>query len=80
LDLIGNWRYLHNEELHNIYSSPNIVRMITSRRMRWAGRVESMGEKRDSEIFGFHNKLGISYVAEQMLTAQVGLTSMDLIS
>jgi hypothetical protein len=33
------WRKLHNEELHNLYSSPNIIRMIKSRRMRWAGHV-----------------------------------------
>jgi hypothetical protein len=35
----GSWRNLHNEELHNLYSSPNIIRMIKSRRMRWAGHV-----------------------------------------
>jgi hypothetical protein len=33
----GSWRKLHNDELHSLYSSPNIVRMIKSRRMRWAG-------------------------------------------
>jgi hypothetical protein len=38
--------FLHNEELHNLYSSPNIIRMIKSRRMRWAGHVLRMGEKR----------------------------------
>jgi hypothetical protein len=36
----GSWRKLHNDELHGLYSSPNIVRMIKSRRMRWAGHVE----------------------------------------
>jgi hypothetical protein len=35
----GHWRKLHDEELHNLYSSPNIIRMIKSRRMRWAGHV-----------------------------------------
>jgi hypothetical protein len=35
----------HNEELHNVYSSPNIIRMIKSRRIRWEGHVERMGEK-----------------------------------
>jgi hypothetical protein len=39
-------RKLHNEELHNLYSSPNIIRMIKSRRMRWAGHVARMGEMR----------------------------------
>jgi hypothetical protein len=42
------WRKLHNEELHNLYSSPSIIRMIKSRRMRWAGHVSRMGEKRNA--------------------------------
>jgi hypothetical protein len=41
-----SWRKLHNDELHSLYSSPNIVRMIKSRRMRWAGHVAFMGEGR----------------------------------
>jgi hypothetical protein len=44
----GDWRKLHNEELHNLYSSPNIIRTIKSRRMRWAGHVALMGEKRNA--------------------------------
>jgi hypothetical protein len=42
----GLWRKLHNDELHSLYSSPNIVRVIKSRRMRWAGHVACMGEER----------------------------------
>jgi hypothetical protein len=42
----GSWRKLHNDELHSLYSSPNIVRVIISRRMRWAGHVARMGEGR----------------------------------
>jgi hypothetical protein len=42
----GSWRKLHNDELHNVYSSPNIVRVNKSRRMRWAGHVARMGEGR----------------------------------
>jgi hypothetical protein len=42
----GSWRKLHNDELHNLYSSPNIVRVIKSGRMRWAGHVARMGEGR----------------------------------
>jgi hypothetical protein len=42
----GGWRNLHNEELHKLYSSPSIIRIIKSRRMRWAGHVARMGEKR----------------------------------
>jgi hypothetical protein len=40
----GSWRKLHNDELHSLYSSPNIVRVIKSRRMRWAGHVARMGQ------------------------------------
>jgi hypothetical protein len=43
----GGWRKLHNEELHNLYSSPSIIRIIKPRRMRWAGHVAQMGEKRN---------------------------------
>jgi hypothetical protein len=41
----GGWRKLYNEELHNLYSSPSIIRIIKWRRMRWAGHVARMGEK-----------------------------------
>jgi hypothetical protein len=42
----GGWRKLHNEELRDLYSSPSIIRIIKSKRMRWAGHVARMGEKR----------------------------------
>jgi hypothetical protein len=42
------WRKLHNEELRNLYSSPRIIRMIKSRRMRYTGHVARMGERRNS--------------------------------
>jgi hypothetical protein len=42
-EVTGGWRKLHNEELHGLYSSPSIVRVIKARRMRWAGHVARMG-------------------------------------
>jgi hypothetical protein len=46
-EVTGEWRKLHNGELHNLYSSPDIIRQIKSRRMRWAGHVARMGEGRN---------------------------------
>jgi len=45
-EVTREWRRLHNEELNDLYSSPNIVRVIKSRAMRWAGHVARMGEER----------------------------------
>jgi hypothetical protein len=45
-EVAGEWRKLHNEELHNLYSSPVIIRQVKSRRMRWAEHVARMGEER----------------------------------
>jgi hypothetical protein len=45
-EVTGEWRKLHNEELHNLYSFPDIIRQVKSRRMRWAGHVGRMGEER----------------------------------
>jgi hypothetical protein len=47
-EVTGGWRKLHNEELRNLYSSPNIIGMIKSRRVRWAGHVARMGETRNA--------------------------------
>jgi hypothetical protein len=46
-EVTGGWRKLHNEELHYLHSSPSIIRTIKSRKMRWAGHVARMGEKRN---------------------------------
>jgi hypothetical protein len=45
-EVTGEWRKLHNEELYNLYSSPDIIRQVKSRRMMWAGHVARMGEER----------------------------------
>jgi hypothetical protein len=44
----GEWRKLHNEELHDLYSSPSIIRIIKARRMSWAGHLARMEEKRNT--------------------------------
>jgi hypothetical protein len=51
-EVIGGWRKLHNEELHNMCCSPSIIRMIKSRRVRWAGHVARMWRR------GIHIKFG----------------------
>jgi hypothetical protein len=53
---IRDWRSLHNEELHKLYSSPIIVRVIQSRRMRWAGHVARSGDRKGAlQAFGGGN-------------------------
>jgi hypothetical protein len=52
-EVTGEWRKLHNEELHNLYSSPDIIRRMKSRRKKLAGRVARMGEK---SVQGFGGK------------------------
>jgi hypothetical protein len=47
-EVTGEWRKLHNKELHDLYSSPRIIRIIKSWRMRWAGHAARMGEKRNA--------------------------------
>jgi hypothetical protein len=47
-EVTGEWRKLHNEELHDLYSSPSIIRIIKARRMRWVGQLAQMEEKRNA--------------------------------
>ena len=47
-EITGEWRKLHNAELHALYSSPNIIRSLESRRLRWAGHVARMGQSRNA--------------------------------
>jgi hypothetical protein len=51
-EVTGEWRKVHNEELHNLYSSPDIIRQVKSRRMRWAGHVARMGEESVQDFGG----------------------------
>jgi hypothetical protein len=52
-EVTEGWRKLHNEELHGLYSSPSIVRVIKARRMRWAGHVARMGDEGCIQHFGW---------------------------
>jgi hypothetical protein len=54
-EVMGEWRMLHNKEVHNLYSSPHIIRQVKSRQIRWAGHVARMGEERKS-VQGFGGK------------------------
>jgi hypothetical protein len=47
-EVTGEWRKLHNEELRDLYSSPSTIRIMKSRKMRWAGHVTQMREKRNA--------------------------------
>jgi len=55
-EVTGEWRRLHNEGLNCLYSSPNIVWVIKSRRMKWVGHVASMGEERGFIGFWWRNR------------------------
>jgi hypothetical protein len=57
-EVTGGWKKLHNEELHNLYCSPSIIRMIKSRRMRWAGHVARIGRRRNRRGTRMHNDVG----------------------
>jgi hypothetical protein len=54
-EVTGGWRKLHDEELRDLYSSPSIIRMIKSRRMRWAGHIARMGRKEHVLVVGNNN-------------------------
>jgi hypothetical protein len=47
-EVMGEWRKLHNEELRDLYSSPSVIRIVKSRRMRWAAHIARMGEKKNA--------------------------------
>jgi len=55
-EVTGEWRRPHNEELNDFYTSPNIVRVINSRRMGWARHVASMGEERECIVSWWGNR------------------------
>jgi hypothetical protein len=62
----GGWRRLHNEKLHNSYASPNIIRVIKSRTVRWAGHVACMGDMRSAyKGLGLDGKIILESISEK---------------
>jgi hypothetical protein len=57
-EVAGGWRRLHKEELHNLYASPNIIRVIGSRRVRWARHIARMGETKMHTVFRLESQRG----------------------
>jgi hypothetical protein len=64
-EVMGEWRKLHSGELHNLYASPNIIRQIKSRRMRWAWHVARMGEGRNVYRVLMGNPEGKDHLEDQ---------------
>jgi hypothetical protein len=86
----GGWRKLHDEELHNLYSSPSIIRIIKSRRMRWAGHVARMGKRRNvyrlligkpegKRLLGRPKLRWVDNTRFKMYLLEVGLDELDWI-
>jgi hypothetical protein len=71
-EVTGEWRKLHNEELHNLYSSPDIIRQIKSRRMRWAGHVARMGEDRNCTRFWWESPKDRDHLEDQGVGGKMG--------
>jgi hypothetical protein len=74
----GRWRKLHNEELHNLYCSPSIIKMIKSKRMQWVGHVARMGEKRNVYMLLVGNPEGKRSLGRPR-HRQVDCIKMDLV-
>jgi hypothetical protein len=70
MSVMGKWRKLHNEEHHNLYSSPDIVRQIKSRQMRWAGHVACMGEER--KVFRWESPKERDHSEDQGVDGRMG--------
>jgi hypothetical protein len=68
----GEWRKLHNEELHNLYSSPDIIRKVKSRRMRWVGHVARMGEERKVYKFWWESPKGRGHLEDKSVDGKMG--------
>jgi hypothetical protein len=72
-EVTGEWRKLHSEELHNMYSSPDIIRQIKSRRMRWAGHVARMGEGKNCTRFWWERTKEKDHLKDKGVDGRMGL-------
>jgi hypothetical protein len=70
-EVAGNWRRLHNDELHNFYTSPNIIRVIKASRRRWAGHVARMAEMRNGYKILVGNPEGKRHIDEGILLEDI---------
>jgi hypothetical protein len=71
-EVTGEWRKLHSGELHNFYSSPDIIRQIKSRRMRWAGHVERMGRRNNCTMFRWESPKEGDHLEDQGVDERMG--------
>jgi hypothetical protein len=71
-EVTGEWRKLHSGELHNLYSTPDIIRQIKSRRMRWAGHVARMGEGRNVYSVLVGKREGKNHLKDQDVDGRLG--------
>jgi hypothetical protein len=71
-EVTGEWKKMHNGELHNLYASPDIVRQIRSRRMRWMGLVARMGEGRNEYRVLVGKPEGKSHLEDQGVDGRMG--------
>jgi hypothetical protein len=71
-EVTGEWRNLHSGELHNLYSSPDIIRQIKSRRMRWAGHVARIGEGRNEYRILVGKPEGKDHLKDQGVDGRMG--------
>ncbi|KAJ4428748.1 hypothetical protein ANN_25741 [Periplaneta americana] len=79
-EVTGEWRKLHNAELHALYSSPDIIRNIKSRRLRWAGHVARMGESRNACRVETYSRLRIGQFLSDAFPIHCGLKQGDALS
>jgi hypothetical protein len=71
-EVTGEWRKLHSEELHDLYSSPDIIMQIKSRRMRWAGHVARMGEGRNVYRVWWESPKEKDHLKDQSVDGRMG--------